>query len=429
MNTRINSVSELLKIFLLTAFSFIAIIILFPQSVQARLVMKTTSDGFTLNGNVTYDPEDDDSLYHNFNYNINTESRSMDYTYQLSITFPSLELSPESVIIDLDDEVHTSLYNNGSNVFSSKGDFHAYDSIDCLEMDFSYNSYDMPKVNIQISFTVREKRKQPDVTISFADTHYEGDTDTLRILIQDPYVNSFMDLDISKLSVSFADPSIASLAGSPIVTNYDVTYYVYLKKRGSTEITAKYGSKTVKKKFSVLQSVAYVPEMATIEVGKNTTLASFITIYGGGSVNITKIKSSDKNVLAVSGKYLLPKKPGTAIITALYNGKKHTTLFTVYKNISKPTVNQLKVSVTKYNYYPSSQKTYFYVKFTNKSAYPLTKAKLKFTTSGNEDVILTQSFKGTLKPGKTKTLKIYVGKMPDTPKKIRVKCQKFWYKK
>lgn len=280
MNTRINSVSGLLKIFLLTAFSFIAMIILFPQSAQARLVMKTTSDGFTLNGNVTYDPEDDDSLYHNFNYNINTESRSMDYTYQLSITFPSLELSPESVIIDLDDEVHTSLYNNGSNVFSSKGEFHAYDSIDCLEMDFSYNSYDMPKVNVQISFTVREKRKQPDVTISFADTHYEGDTDTLRILIQDPYVNSFMDLDISKLSVSFADPSIASLAGSPIVTNYDVTYYVYLKKRGSTEITAKYGSKTVKKKFSVLQSVAYVPEMATIEVGKNTTLASFITIYG-----------------------------------------------------------------------------------------------------------------------------------------------------
>ena len=65
MNTRINSVSGLLKIFLLTAFSFIAMIILFPQSAQARLVMKTTSDGFTLNGNVTYDPEDDDSLYHN----------------------------------------------------------------------------------------------------------------------------------------------------------------------------------------------------------------------------------------------------------------------------------------------------------------------------------------------------------------------------
>ena len=85
--------------------------------------------------------------------------------------------------------------------------------------------------------------------------------------------------------------------------------------------------------------------------------------------------------------------------------------------------------MTKYNYHPSSQKAYFYVKFTNKSAYPITKAKLKFTTSGNEDVILTQSFKGTLKPGKTKTLKIYVGKMPDTPNKIRVKCQKFWYKK
>ena len=427
MNTKNNSVSRFWKNFLLFTFLGIAMIILFPKNAQARLIMKTTNDGFTLSGTMTFDPDDDDNLCQGFDYRINTESKTMDYTYELSVTFPSLNLSPESITVEMDDCIYTTLYNNGSNIFSSKGNFNAYDSINSLEMSLYYDSYDIPKVNVQVNLTVREKRKQPEITINFAENHYEGDMDTLTINVHDPYSN--FSLDVSRLSISFADSSIASLSGSPFVGSYYASYYVSLKKTGSTEVIVKYESKTVKQKFTVLPSVAYVPEMATIEVGKNTTLSSFLTVYGGGAVTITKIKSSNKNVLAVSGKYLLPKKPGTAIITALYNGQKHTTLFTVYKNIPKPTVNQLKVSVAKYNYYPSSQETYFYVKFTNKSAYPVTKAKLKFTTVNNEDVILTKSFSGTLKPGKTKTLKIYVGKMADTPKKISVKCQKFWYKK
>ena len=206
MNTKNNSVSRFWKNFLLFIFLGIAMIILFPKNAQARLIMKTTNDGFTLSGTMTFDPDDDDNLCQGFDYRINTESKTMDYTYELSVTFPSLNLSPESITVEMDDCIYTTLYNNGSNIFSSKGNFNAYDSINSLEMALYYDSYDIPKVNVQVNLTVREKRKQPEIIINFAENHYEGDMDTLTINVHDPYSN--FSLDVSRLSISFAEQRI-----------------------------------------------------------------------------------------------------------------------------------------------------------------------------------------------------------------------------
>ena len=94
----------------------------------------------------------------------------------------------------------------------------------------------------------------------------------------------------------------------------------------------------------------------------------------------------------------------------------------------KPKLKQLQVNVKGYKYYPDSGKTIYTTRFTNKSKSTITKVKLKFTMTINEEMTRTKTFKVNIKPGKTKTMKLNIGKLIADPSNITVKCLKFWYK-
>ena len=80
----------------------------------------------------------------------------------------------------------------------------------------------------------------------------------------------------------------------------------------------------------------------TLWVGHKVTMRSLITLKGGTSLSIKSAKSSRPSVLAVSGSYLVPKKAGTAVVTAKLNGVSRRITITVSKLAAKPTVKNLK---------------------------------------------------------------------------------------
>ena len=98
------------------------------------------------------------------------------------------------------------------------------------------------------------------------------------------------------------------------------------------------------------------------------------------------------------------------------------------KPATKPKLKQLQVKVKGYKYYPDSGKTIYTTRFTNKSKSTITKVKLKFTMTINEEMTRIKTFKVNIKPGKTKTMKLNIGKLIADPSNIKVKCLKFWYK-
>ena len=97
----------------------------------------------------------------------------------------------------------------------------------------------------------------------------------------------------------------------------------------------------------------------TLWVGHRVTMRSLITLKGGTSLSIKSAKSSRPSVLAVSGSYLVPKKTGTAVVTAKLNGVSRRITITVSKLAAKPTVKNLKTSVVGIKYGPNNMKTYF----------------------------------------------------------------------
>ena len=142
-----------------------------------------------------------------------------------------------------------------------------------------------------------------------------------------------------------------------------------------------------------------------------------------------KYKSSNKKIVDAAGGFLIAKKPGTAKVSALVNGKRRTiTVIVGKKPAPKPKLKQLQVKVKGYKYYPDSGKTIYTTRFTNKSKSTITKVKLKFTMTINEEMTRTKTFKVNIKPGKTKTMKLNIGKLIADPSNITVKCLKFWYK-
>ena len=147
---------------------------------------------------------------------------------------------------------------------------------------------------------------------------------------------------------------------------------------------------------------------------------------GIGKCSIKNVKSNKKSVISVSGKKLTARKPGKATITFTLNGKRKSIRFTVQR--PAPKLNQLKVKISGYTYNPNTGKTYYYLTFRNTSQRTITKVKLRYTMTLNETITLTKNHKVNLKPGKTKRIKVYVGKLITDPQNRKVKCLKLWYK-
>ena len=149
---------------------------------------------------------------------------------------------------------------------------------------------------------------------------------------------------------------------------------------------------------------------------------------------IQKIKSSNKKIIKVSGEKLIPKKAGKATITATINGKKQKIKITVKKAKPKPKFSQLKSKKAGLDYGNLHGESTVKIKLTNKTQYPITKVKLS-STLFFDDVLddcrpkKTKTLTVNLKPGKSKTVKIYFGKYPvSKPTRWTYKILQFWYK-
>ncbi|WP_195979612.1 hypothetical protein [Blautia luti] len=175
-------------------------------------------------------------------------------------------------------------------------------------------------------------------------------------------------------------------------------------------------------------SAISVPKKASINIGQKKRLSSFVITSGNKKVNVKNIKTSNKKILTVSGQYVIGKKAGKAKITAVFNGKKKTIIFTVHKKNSEPTLDQLKIKVTGYTYNPYTRKTYIQTRFSNTSRKTITKVKLKYRMTLNEEIAVTKTYAISIKPGTNMSKMIYVGKLITDPSDIKVKCLTFWYK-
>lgn len=170
----------------------------------------------------------------------------------------------------------------------------------------------------------------------------------------------------------------------------------------------------------------------TLWVGHKVTMRSLITLKGGTSLSIKSAKSSRPSVLAVSGSYLVPKKAGTAVVTAKLNGVSRRITITVSKLAAKPTVKNLKTSIVGIKYGPNNMKTYYTLKFTNTSAKTITTAKIRITTGFGiyDQMYWTRNLTLNLKPGKSMTKTYFIQNMVQAPEKsdISVKCLKLSWK-
>lgn len=170
----------------------------------------------------------------------------------------------------------------------------------------------------------------------------------------------------------------------------------------------------------------------TLWAGSKVTMRSLITLKGGTSLSIKNAKSSKPSVLAVSGSYLIPKKPGTAVVTAKLNGVNRRITITVSRLAAKPTIKNLKISVAGIKYGPNNMKTYYTLKFTNTSAKTITTAKVRITTGSGiyDQMYWTKNLKLNLKPGKSMTKTYFIQNMVQAPEKsdISIKCLKLSWK-
>lgn len=203
------------------------------------------------------------------------------------------------------------------------------------------------------------------------------------------------------------------------------------KENSPASITAAYVP-AAKASASKKTVAAFRSSKTTLWVGSKVTMRSLISLKGGTSLSIKNARSSKPSVLAVSGNYLIPKKAGTAVVTAKLNGVNRKITITVSKLAAKPTVKNLKTSVAGIKYGPNNMKTYYTLKFTNTSAKTITTAKIRITTGSGiyDHMYWARTLTLNLKPGKTMTKTYFIQNMVQAPDKsdISIKCLKFSWK-
>ena len=236
---------------------------------------------------------------------------------------------------------------------------------------------------------------------------YPGDYNVIIAKINDPDVQRVPSYNVL---VTSSDPSVVDIFGVDNMDfgsydpDMDVGIQLSAKKVGTAAITIKYKTITKVIHVTVKKSIAsFSDKTGTMTTGQKYSIRHFIT-FRGNKPEIKKIKSNNKKIIKVSGEKLIPKKAGKATITATINGKKQ----------------KIKITVK--------------IKLTNKTQYPITKVKLS-STLFFDDVLddcrpkKTKTLTVNLKPGKSKTVKIYFGKYPvSKPTRWTYKILQFWYK-
>lgn len=266
---------------------------------------------------------------------------------------------------------------------------------------------------------------------------YPGDYDVIIAKINDPDVQR---VPSSNVFVTSSNPSVVDIFG---VDNMDFGSYdpdmdigiqLTAKKMGTATITIKY--KTITKTINVTvkkSTASFSYKTGKMTIGRRYSIRHFIT-FRGNKPQVKQIKSSNKKIIKVSGEKLIPKKEGTATITATINEKKQKIKITVKKAKPKPKFNQLKSKKAGLTYGNLRGESTVKIKLTNKTQYTVTKVKLT-STLFFDDVMddcrpkKTKTFTVNLKPNQSKTVKIYFGKYPvSRPTRWNYKVLQFWYK-
>ena len=231
---------------------------------------------------------------------------------------------------------------------------------------------------------------------------------------------------MDKVSVKIADSSIAKITKKDFWWNDKIDIYFKVMKAGSTKLSVTYKGVTVRKTITVRKTTFYVQSSASITLKQKKHINAYISQIGAGSCSVKKLKSSNPKVLSVSGKYLVAKKKGKAKVTFTLNGSRKTINFKVVT--PAPKFSQLKTKLSGYTYYPSSGQTYFYVTFKNTSQRTITKVKMRYRMTLNEEIERVKTTTINLKPGASKKVKVGIGKCFVEPTDRKAKCLKFWYK-
>ena len=408
---------------------FVTLVTLFftPQRAQAAITKEVTKDGFKLSGTGTMDVWSGKEFRYYVGYGIPHED-SMDYKVDVTMTFLNCDVMPIHASLYLDDN-STYLNPGGNNTIQGSAAFEVSDEVEWLEIFLLFD--DTPtEQNLEFAITVnvRENKKNADIAIYPPENNYDKTTGTFLVTIDDPYIFDATK-DSSKYSASTSDASIGKITSVTPQSSDSLEVKVYFAKAGSADFIFKYGNQTQKVSFKVAKTVITVSKSITLKVGDTTMFSNYVFKTGGGNITIKKIKTSNRKIVDAVGGFIIAKKPGTAKVSALVNGKRRVITVIVGKKAApKPKLNQLQVKVKGYVYYPTSGKTYYTTQFTNKSKSTVTKVKLQFSMTINERMTRTKTFKVNIKPGKTKTMTLDIGKLISDPSNIKVKCLRFWYK-
>ena len=227
---------------------------------------------------------------------------------------------------------------------------------------------------------------------------YPGDYNVIIAKINDPDVQRVPSYNVL---VTSSDPSVVDIFGVDNMDfgsydpDMDVGIQLSAKKVGTAAITIKYKTITKVIHVTVKKSIAsFSDKTGTMTTGQKYSIRHFIT----------------------------------------FRGKKQKIKITVKKAKPKPKFSQLKSKKAGLDYGNLHGESTVKIKLTNKTQYPITKVKLS-STLFFDDVLddcrpkKTKTLTVNLKPGKSKTVKIYFGKYPvSKPTRWTYKILQFWYK-
>lgn len=407
---------------------FAAIVTLFfTRPVHAALNRQKVDGGMRIYGTETVDYFDDEIE------KVIGLTGEGDYTVSLSVTFPSVKDRPDSLTYTIDNYSYT-VYTENSNTLTDKRTIRELelDSDTTLDIQMNYDIDYEDSCEVAVDFLIKALPKPtpapPKLTLSSGSlpSLYPGDRDIFTLSIKDPALGDYDNVNMDKVSVKIADSSIAKVTKKDFWWNDKIDIYFKVMKAGSTKLSITYKGVTVRKTITVRKTTFYVQSSASITLKQKKHINAYISQMGAGSYSVKKLKSSNPKVLAVSGKYLVAKKNGKAKVTFTLNGSRKTINFKVVS--PAPKFSQLKTKLSGYTYYPSSGQTYLYVTFKNTSQRTITKVKMRYRMTLNEEIEVVRTTTVNLKPGATKKIKVSVGKCFVEPTDRKAKCLKFWYK-
>ena len=405
---------------------FAVIVVLSPLDANAAVKVTTKGTSSTIvDENGVIDDFFDEIEFPIRIQNDNYVKRTYKVTIRLSF-YSEEGILPKSTTFSIDGEDVIKIKTPEYSPAVYKETFFTYDdSLDygLLDFDFGGKEYEKPVI---CGYEISIKQAVPEISVNnyLNKSIPAGSTAKINVQITDPYAKT---VSKSKLKVTSSSSSVLKVDKITQDSKNSKKFTVTLKgvKAGTARITISYPkAKSCTLKGTVTKPpktvAAFRSSKTTLRTGSRITMRSLITLKGGTSLTIKNAKSSKPSVVAISGSYLVPKKTGTSVITASLNGVSRKITITVYP---KPTVSQIKASVTKIQYQEERpNKVYITAKFKNTSKFTVKSVKVRMSWEMAEEVVRTKTVTLNLKPGAAKTIRIDAGPCIDKPDSCKIRC-------